>query len=78
MENHISKGEILVVKEGHARLVYLGDGVCNSERFIPERSSFNGALTNSGLGKWETSKASITMSQEQIDSWIARRNGGTK
>lgn len=59
------------------RLVHLGDGICNSERFVPERGA-TGGLTNSGNGTWVVSKAGLVLSEAQVAEWIARSNAKTE
>ncbi len=81
MTNQIENGDVLEIKAGVRRLVYLGEGVANVETFIPERGA-TGGLTNTGTGKWIVDPAypqhsATKLTEQQIAYWVAKKGEPT-
>lgn len=77
MTHPIPTGDTLEMRtpEGklYGRMVHLGNGVCKSERFCPERGP-TGGLTNSGSGTWEISKKDMVLTEAQVAEWLKRKS----
>jgi hypothetical protein len=72
----IPTNSVLEIGAG-TRLVYLGGGKANLERFYPERGP-TGGLTNSGKGIWKTDAEyypqhiNMQLTETQIKLWESK------
>lgn len=67
-------GDILVIRADHTRLVYVGNGAAEVERFIPKINAQG--KPNAAHDHWRRQPGAQPLTEQQIAFWLAKKAEG--